>query len=275
METRQPDETRKVGEEAAGALTRLHALTTKRNHYPALALAVVFVSLTFYLYGDFVVPHLIARLGGSQEGWNLVLLVVVLLSVAPLSWLYIWWRRDCVEFIVLHRGSSPQLVDVDETQVWTEQVVAIRVFLPLLAFGLSVFGLYKLLQAPTNELRVSFACGTLYFLYLAFQHIENAVYPLLIVNQEGLQTKRRKMRWEQLEGLRISNDLINNENFVWQFFDSQGTRLARVNLSSTTATRQKEVVFQIAEAMGARIEEKLSTPAINVTAAPPSTASLD
>lgn len=256
METRQPDEVGTLGQEAARALNRLHSFSSKRNLscFISLLYPVIF-GASIGLWNRNIVPSLAKRYGGLPDDWQILALVGALGVTSLMHRLYNWLRRTKAESVTFHRSNEEETHPTSRPQIWTASSFFVRSLWPFVAFCVGTLALIVLLRNPYDKVRSLLALTTLVCFYQLVQSVETIFHPLIRVDENGLQIKRDKLLWSQIERVQIKVDLYNSDQTHWHFFDAQNKRLAKAVLRNSSLDTQKDVASTIAQVLHALPEE--------------------
>jgi hypothetical protein len=254
METRQPDEVGALGEEVIGALkvVRQTPVDSRLLGMPVV-LAVLIVSVLTGLYNALVVPLLLSHFGGHPADWEttgaMVIWGTVLVAGSRKG-------RDKRTFVELRRGSGDGLVPVPPLQIWTADAFVRRALAPFFWFCAGVALLLFILNEGGRGGLV-FPVIAMLFCFTAWGwQVKSVFHPLLQTDEEGVQVLTTKMLWSQIKRIEIDRTAHNEHDLWWQFFGSNGKRLASVVLSDNggNGASQADVALVLARALNAKIQ---------------------
>ena len=259
METHQPDQTRTLGEEAIGAIERLHASPSKSRRSCANGL---FGALPIILVNAFryeAIPALLKRFGGSQENWFVVAVVAIFGMSYQLRRAVFWIVRTKPEHVTLKRDeehgttSHSPAPSSSRPQIW--EGFFIRFCASPFCLCASIWFLLILLRVTTPVPQILMAFLSALFFYYAVAQLNTLFHPLIRVDDDGIQIKRRKLLWSNIERIQITNDTEGTATTNWRFFNATDERLAQVSLADSSLDVQKQLVSIIAQALNTRTEE--------------------
>lgn len=254
METRQPDETRKVGEETAGALTRLLSSPnrTKRSRIREW-MWMMFIILTGLTgNGRLFGKYLTQKFGGQPETWLIVGGFAFWGIYSLVSRIILLVSSRNSEYLILRRSASLKLPH-SHPAIWSKFFE--RYIFPSLAFGFTLLCMILCAGASDRTGRFVFSLLALYGAYITALSAPSVIYPLLLVSDNYLQVKRHQIRWAQLDHIQIGSDHEGSTGVMWKFFDSQNKLLAKVWMSDDLREEQKLFVAALAQVLDATIEE--------------------
>ncbi|BCM94028.1 hypothetical protein IAD21_05924 [Abditibacteriota bacterium] len=130
-----------------------------------------------------------------------------------------------------------------------------RLITPVLCLCIGIWFIFFLFSAPPLVQLAIVGPYVAFSICSVRGQLETLFYPLIRVDEDGVQVKRRKLLWSDIESLQIENDVRGVASTKWQVFDLAGRRIANVDLGDNSLLQQKMIVAAIAQVLNAQLEE--------------------